>query len=347
MIVGGPQHHGGHPNCSVHGHIYWPHKERREVESSSPLALVSGHDQRQRLVDLALQLIREALYSPITIALYERSIREFFSWAEDAGVDSFSQSAVLGYRNWLIAEGYATATVNQRLAAIRKLVRQAAARGLLDAHVVAALDQVKGPRQRGQRVGKWLSRSEAEALLREPDSETLKGKRDRAILALLIGCGLRRTEVARLTARHVQQREGRWLIVDLAGKHNRLRSVAVPRWVKEVLDEWMAEAAIADGFLFRAVNRHGKLIGDRPLTGQAILDLVATYGRRAQLEIRPHDLRRTCAKLCRGQGGDLEQIQLLLGHASIQTTERYLGSQQNLTNAPNDRIELEWRKDGA
>jgi integrase/recombinase XerD len=56
--------------------------------------------------------------------------------------------------------------------------------------------------------------------------------------------------------------------------------------------------------------------------------------------IAPHDLRRTCAKLCRSAGGELEQIQLLLGHASIQTTERYLGTRQDLVHAPNDAIKL-------
>ena len=57
--------------------------------------------------------------------------------------------------------------------------------------------------------------------------------------------------------------------------------------------------------------------------------------------LAPHDLRRTCAKLCRKSGGDLEQIQMLLGHASIQTTERYLGSRQNLKEAVNDRLGLD------
>jgi integrase len=56
--------------------------------------------------------------------------------------------------------------------------------------------------------------------------------------------------------------------------------------------------------------------------------------------LAPHDLRRTCAKLCRAAGGELEQIQMLLGHASVQTTEKYLGTRQNLARAPNDAIEL-------
>jgi integrase len=56
--------------------------------------------------------------------------------------------------------------------------------------------------------------------------------------------------------------------------------------------------------------------------------------------IAPHDLGRSCAKRCRAAGGELEQIQLLLGHASVQTTERYLGTKQDLVHAPNDGIKL-------
>jgi integrase len=84
----------------------------------------------------------------------------------------------------------------------------------------------------------------------------------------------------------------------------------------------------------RSVDRHGCVSGDS-LSGQGILNVVAEYAR-----IKPHDLRRTCAKLCRKAGGELEQIQLLLGHASIATTERYLGSEQDIENAPNDRLPL-------
>jgi integrase len=61
---------------------------------------------------------------------------------------------------------------------------------------------------------------------------------------------------------------------------------------------------------------------------------------RSRPGIAPHDLRRTCAELCHAAGGELEQIQLLLGHASVQTTERYLGTRQDLVNAPNDAIKL-------
>jgi integrase len=63
--------------------------------------------------------------------------------------------------------------------------------------------------------------------------------------------------------------------------------------------------------------------------------------------LAPHDLRRTCARLCHGCGGELEQIQFLLGHASVQTTERYIGSKQKLQDAVNDRLGISVASDAA
>ena len=99
---------------------------------------------------------------------------------------------------------------------------------------------------------------QAQALLNTPDATTTKGLRDRAILAVLLGCGLRRSEVAALTIEHIQQRDGRWCIVDLVGKHGRVRTVPMPTWVKVAIDAWTAAAIIADGHVFRAVNRGGQ-----------------------------------------------------------------------------------------
>jgi hypothetical protein len=175
----------------------------------------------------------------------------------------------------------------------------------------------------------------------EDGTKTLKGTHDRAVLALLVGCGLRRSEAAALTLQQIQQREGRWVIPDLLGKHGRLRTVPVPAWVKQAIDDWTAAAAIAEGRLLRAMDRHGRITG-ASLSPQAILDLVAHCGQKLGVSLKAHDARRTCAKLCRAAGADLEQIQLLLGHASVQTTERYLGTRQDLVEAANDHLGLRW-----
>src|SRR3954453_23004281 len=106
-----------------------------------------------------------------------------------------------------------------------------------------------------------------------PDTRTLKGKRDRALLALLIGAGLRRSEVSALTFEQIQQREGRWAIVDLRGKGNRIRTVPMPSWAKAAMDQWAAAAGIREGHMFRPMNNRHELTRDR-LLEQNIMELV-------------------------------------------------------------------------
>jgi integrase len=161
----------------------------------------------------------------------------------------------------------------------------------------------------------------------------MKGKRDFAILALLVGCALRRNELAQLDVETIQMREGRWVLEELCGKGRRIRTVAVPMWVKQVINAWMTAAAVEDGRLLRRVTKSGKPKGDG-LSGWAVWSVVEQSAKEIGVErFGAHDLRRTCAKLCRKAGGDLEQIKFLLGHSSIQTTERYLGSEQELQSA--------------
>jgi integrase len=146
--------------------------------------------------------------------------------------------------------------------------------------------------------------------------------------------------VVALTFTHLQQRDGRWCILDLVGKHGRVRTAPMPTWVKVAIDTWTSAAGVADGHVFRPVNRADRITGEG-LGEKVVWQLIKPYAEVAGVPgIAPHDLRRTCAKLCRAGGGELEQIQLLLGHASVQTTERYLGTKQDLVHAPNDAIKL-------
>ena len=198
---------------------------------------------------------------------------------------------------------------------------------------------VKGIRQEGTRSGNWLVKQQAQQLLDAPDVSTLKGLRDRAILALLLGCGLRRAEAASLTFDCIQQRDGRWVLVDIVGKRNKIRSVPMPTWTKKGIDEYATVAGFTEGILFRHINKGSRLVGVR-MSEQAV-NLVMDYAAAAGVgRIAPHDLRRTFAKLAHKGGSGLDQIQLSLGHGSIQTTERYLGVEQDLTDAPCDHLGL-------
>jgi integrase len=153
-----------------------------------------------------------------------------------------------------------------------------------------------------------------------------------------MGCGLRRSGLVALEARQIEQRENRWVIVDFRRKGGRKRTVPVPAWVKNAIDAWTATAQITEGPIFRSIGK-GRRLKDGTLAQVGVWWLVKEYAEGIGLRnLAPHDLRRTSAKLCRKSGGDLEQIQMLLGHASIQTTEKYLGMQQNLVEAVNDKL---------
>jgi site-specific recombinase XerD len=138
----------------------------------------------------------------------------------------------------------------------------------------------------------------------------------------------------------IQMRQGHWAVVDLIGKGGHIRTVPIPEWVKAAVDQWTAAAGVSEGRIFRAVARAGKVWGEG-ISQNVVWSVVKSCCERAGLEhIAPHDLRRTCAKPCHTSGGELEQIQFLLGHASVQTTERCLGCKQNLGHPVNDLLNL-------
>lgn len=293
-------------------------------------------DQWARLKAMLL----DGLTSQHSRRAYSLALDGFISWWEGEGRPPFSKATVQAFRSKLESDGLAAATINVRLSAIRKLAVEAADNGLLDPDLAAGIGRVRGAKRLGVRMGNWLTLQQAQALLAAPDATTVKGLRDRAILAVLLGCALRRSELAGLTCEQIQQRDGRWVVVDLVGKGGRVRTVPVPSWVKVAVDAWVRAAGIDAGRIWRPINRGGRTWGTG-LTEKVVWQVVQQYANEAGLaHVAPHDLRRTCAKLCRAGGGELEQIQLLLGHASVQTTERYLGTRQNLMDAPNDHTGL-------
>jgi integrase len=285
------------------------------------------------------RMVLSSVVSPHTRRTYATAINELFAFCKERR-QPLSREILNEFRAWMIERGSSPATVNVRLSAVRKLIGEARRNGLLTEAEATALEDVPNLRQQGTRLGNWLTREQARELLTVPDRATLKGQRDYCILALLVGCALRRAELAALTVEDIQQREGRWVIADLRGKGGRVRTVAVPVWVKKAVDAWLMGVGLSDGRLLRAIRKNGIVTGSG-LSDWAIWQVVQSSAQEIGIEhFGAHDLRRTCAKLCRKAGGDLEQIRFLLGHASIQTTERYLGSEQEIAVAVNDNLGL-------
>jgi integrase len=281
------------------------------------------------------KLVLDAVPSVHSKRNYAKALDDLFAFAASRPL---SRALLLEWR--VAMEALSPSTINVRLSAVRKLVGEARRNGMIGQEEAASLTDIPNIQQKGTRLGNWLTREQAKELLAVPDRSTLKGKRDYVILALLVGCALRRNELAELDVETIQQREGRWVLADLEGKGRRVRTVAIPIWVKQGINAWMTAAGIEDGRLLRSVSKSGKVNRDT-LSDWAVWSVVEQSSKQIGIEhFGAHDLRRTCAKLCRKNGGDLEQIKFLLGHSSIQTTERYLGSEQDIEIAVNDNLGL-------
>src|SRR5438876_3716803 len=190
---------------------------------------------------------------------YRHAIDEFVDWYCSEPRLSFNRAVVLRYRIHLESRRLAPGTVNLRLGAVRRLAYEASDCGLLSPDLAAGIRRVKGVKKLGVRLGNWLTAEQSQALWQAPNPERPKGKRDRALLSILLACGLRRQEVVELTFEHLQQREEHWAIVDLIGKSGHIRTIPVPGWVRQLLDDRFSAAGISSGRLFRRAHRTGRI----------------------------------------------------------------------------------------
>jgi integrase len=238
---------------------------------------------------------------------------------------SYAHSAALRAR---LAERYAPATTNKHLAALRGVLQTARRLGLMSADAAATASDVKGVRGETVPAGRMLTPGEQRALLSACADGTLAGARDAALIALLLGCGLRRAELVALDVGDVRE-EG---VLVRAGKGRKQRVVPLPSGSRSALEDWLrarrehhgqlglsAEAAP----LFPSLDRRPRYRGRR-ITDQTVLTVVLRRAARAGVgDLSPHDFRRTYLSQLLDLGVDLAVAQQLAGHASVTTTARY------------------------
>src|SRR2546426_1692477 len=221
---------------------------------------------------------------------YDRAITDFVDWYCSEPRLAFNRTVVLRYRISLEQKQYAATTINLRLAAVRRVAFEAADSGLLSPELAAGIRRVKGVRRIGVRVGNWLTAEQSKRLLAGADRGSLRGKRNYAMLAMLIGCGLRRGELLALRVDSIQLREEHWVIADLLGKAGHIRTVPIPGWVKVAIDEWKEASGVIEGALFRAINKAGWVWGTG-MAAKVLWEVVRAAATRAGIErLAPHDL---------------------------------------------------------
>jgi site-specific recombinase XerD len=309
-----------------------PKKQLESVGLSATLSIPELEQSKKAVLNtLASQHSRRS---------YEFAIERFIAWYCSEPRLTFNRSVMVKYRSFLERLALSAATINLHLSAIRRLADESAESGWLSPEHAIGIRRVKGVKRLGRKMGNWLTRNQAQQLVNAASNNSLCGWRDCAMLGLLLGCGLRRSEVVGLNLDQFQSREGRCVIVNSVGKGKRLRTVPVPSWSKELLNAWLRHSGVSEGKVFRRVLKGG-MRQEAGVTANVVWYAVKRCARQAGINnLAPHDLRRTCARPCHGGGGELEQIQFLLGHASVQTTERYIGCNQNLKEAVNDRFAI-------
>ena len=314
----------------------------------------------------ARELVLNAVSSPRTRTLYGHALDEFERWLTSSGTGyAISRQAVQAYRRYLETEGGEMAgrratgetetrytgkpmragAVNGRLSAIRKFARTLA--DLADdpnaARMAESVARVESVKRRGQIVGRWLTEQQTDELVNTPDTRTLEGMRDRAALALMGGAGLREAEIVNLEVRQIEQRSGRYVLANLSGKGNKVRTVILSPWVYGALDTWMKRAGISSGRVLRTVTRKGALSTAPGMSVSSVWRLAVKHAAKCGYKISPHDLRRTFARTALENGAAIDQIRQALGHESIATTTRYVGNSLDYKNPPGDFVNVRLR----
>src|SRR5260370_4903826 len=234
---------------------------------------------------------------------YEYAIERFIAWYCSEPRSTFNRSGVVRLRYFLARLSLSAATINLHLSAIRRLADESAESGSLSPEHAIGIRRVKGVKRLGRKMGNWITRNQAQELVNAASKTNLCGWRDGAMLGLLLGCGLRRSEVVGLNLDQLQSREGRWVIVNLVGKGGRLRTLPMPSWCKELIDAWLRHSGVSEGKVFRRVLKGG-IRQEAGVTANVVWYAVKRCACQAGLaNLAPHDLRPTCARLCHDCGG--------------------------------------------
>jgi integrase/recombinase XerD len=265
-----------------------------------------------------------------TRRIYRIDIRDFMTFAGLSQPETFrtiTRAHVIAYRDELLRRQLQGATIRRKLAALSSLFQYLCERNAVSVNPVKGVARPKVDSYVGKTPA--LSDAQARRLLEAPEAQTLKAKRDRAILSILLYHALRRDELCQLLVRDIHERRGvKHLRVH--GKGKKLRYIPLHPGAQERIAEYLENAGhgqLASSPLFRPIrnNRHGGRL-DTALSADGVYQLIKFYGKKAGIAVErfgPHAARATAATNALEAGADIAKVQEWLGHASISTTRVY------------------------
>lgn len=296
--------------------------------------------QNQQLpVEPLVALVENRGGSENTRRAYSLSVRQYVEWHRDNFDGPFSRLSVQAYKAFLIDQKLSAAKINQALTALRVLAEEAYFADLVDQRVSAGIGAVKGEAAEQRKFGRWLSLDEQRQLMKAKHRFANSELRNRIIVLLMLTCALRREEVSNLRWNDISYAGGR-VVMSVKGKGRKMRHIPVPDWVAAVLETWREEVGHFE-YVVIGVNRGGNFTGR--MTPQSIYENIVRIGESVGIKVAPHDLRRTAARtmyeaMKQVNQVDLTEIQRILGHQSVQTTEIYLNLKVNLDSPANSLI---------
>lgn len=290
---------------------------RLEKAIGGAMSVIASEQTKAALQD-AIRTVLKGTKSKHTKRAYMANLAAFLEWLKDeSGLTEIDKHTVSTYLASLASKDVAPATINQRLATLRKLAYvgdQFASFATIKSQRLASKNGDSETARHG------LTKDQVQKLLEKPRIAGIKELRDRALIAVLVGCGLKREEIAKLTFEQIEKVEQGSVVINVNN-----RRVPVPNWVDRAIDTYAREAEIERSIVFRKTSKRGEIMSEG-LTEQFITKMVIAYGvRRLKIKTTPAYLRRTFACLAYQSRTPIEQIQTMLGHDSIQNTRLLIG----------------------
>lgn len=299
--------------------------------------MIDSPDLPLEAEELLSWLVAERGRSPNTISAYRRDLRAYCEWlrARRRALDEVDTATLEDYVAFLRAEGRAPASVARGLVAVRSLHRFLAEEGGASSDPGRAIDAPRVPRG----LPKALSEDEVTTLISAVTGHDPAARRDRAILEVLYGSGLRISELVGLSLGDLDVDGG---TLRAFGKGSKERIVPLVGMARDVVREWLAPSgrgALEPERWARRGDAEAVFLNARGgrLSRQGAWGVVRRYGDRTGLgdRLTPHVLRHSCATHMLDHGADIRIVQELLGHASISTTQIY-------TMVSTERLRAAW-----
>jgi integrase len=266
--------------------------------------------------------------APASLVKYHQALRAYLAFCATP-VQAFQATSLARWRTHLAQHTTLSPhTINRLLAAVKRLVKEAAAQGYVDVGTAAAFASVAGVKPQALKARlKATARTritpgQMRRLCDAPDPQTLRGRRDRALLATLASSGCRVSEVVTLTSRQMTPRAGRFVFQVLGKNQTAPREAPLSQEAYMLIEAWLARRPLESDYLFTSFAGRGPRATATPMSPTAVWQTVQQYAAAVDLRhVKPHDFRRFVGtELARK---NIRQAQKALGHTRIETTAKH------------------------